>query len=346
MGASSSCAIFESLSTALEWIISKYTREVKVVHVLDDFLIISPNESLCHLALKQFSDICDIIGIPLAPEKTMGPTHCLPFLGIELDTVRMLAFLPKDKVDKFMNLLDIFLSSKSVTLRSLQSLTGMLNFACQIIIPARAFSRRLYNLSIGVKKSYYKIKMTKEVKADLRVWKIFLEEYNYKTFFLDSIWLSNDTLQLHTDAAGSVGYAAIFRNHWLADIWHEDCRKLNIAILELYPICIAIDIWSHHLKNKCLHIFTDNQAVSYILNSFTSKEKSCMILVRYLVKICMKFNILIKSSHLSGVKNELADLLSRQKIKEARRLKPELDHYPIQVPPDLQLQKLLAESQN
>ena len=345
MGASSSCAIFESLSTALEWIICQYTRNVKIVHVLDDFLIISPNEILCKLALKQISEICECIGIPLAPEKTMGPTHCLPFLGIELDTVRMLAFLPQDKVDKFMNLIDVFLSSKSVTLKSLQSLTGMLNFACQIIIPARAFSRRLYNLAIGIKKSYYRIKMTKEVKADLRVWKTFLQEYNYKTFFLDSIWLSNDTLQLHTDAAGSVGFAAIFGNHWLADIWHKDCMNLNITILELYPICIAIDIWSQDLENKCLHIFTDNQAVSYILNSFTSKEKSCMVLVRYLVGICMRFNILIKASHLPGSKNELADLLSRQKIKEARQLKPELDHFPIQVPADLRLKKLLAELQ-
>ena len=341
MGASSSCAIFESLSTALEWILLKYTRNVLIVHVLDDFLIISPNEQLCELALKQVTEICEQIGIPLAPEKTMGPSHCLPFLGIELDTERMLAFLPQDKVDKFLNLINQFLESKSVTLKSLQSLTGMLNFACQIILPARAFSRRLYNLEIGVSKSYYKIKMTKEVKSDLLVWKNFLENYNYQTFFLESIWLSNDVLQLHTDAAGSIGFAAIFQSHWLADVWDESCKKLNITILELYPIFLAIHIWAHELSNKCLHIYTDNQAVSYILNSFTSKEANCMILIRKLVKICMDYNILIKSTHLSGIHNKLADLLSRQRIAEARVLKPQLEQCPTSVPAELQLQKLL-----
>ena len=47
---------------------------------------------------------------------------------------------------------------------------------------------------------------------------------------------------------------------------------MNITILELYPIAIAINIWANELSDTCLHIFTDNEAVSYILNSFTSKK--------------------------------------------------------------------------
>ena len=343
MGASSSCAIFETLSTAVEWIIVKYTKNVKIVHVLDDFLIIAPNEALCKLALKQVTAICEQIGIPLAPEKTMGPANCLPFLGIELDTVNMLAFLPKDKVDKFLNLIDELLAAKSVTLKTLQSMCGMLNFACQIILPARAFSRRLYNLSVGIKKSYYKIKITRQVRLDLLVWKEFLEKYNFRTFFLKSIWLTNEVLNLYTDAAGSVGFGAIFGKKWFAGTWIDSCKTLNITILELYPIFIAISIWASELKDKCFHIFTDNMAVSHILNSFTSKEFNIMILIRKLVIICMKNNILIKASHLPGHKNSLADLLSRQRITEARELAPWLDQVPIEVPIELQLQTLLKE---
>ena len=54
----------------------------------------------------------------------MAPSLSLPFLGIELDTERMLAFLPQDKVETFFGLINQFLSVKSVTLKSLQSLTG------------------------------------------------------------------------------------------------------------------------------------------------------------------------------------------------------------------------------
>jgi hypothetical protein len=40
-------------------------------------------------------------------------------------------------------------SKRSITLRELQSLLGLLNFACSVIIPARAFLRRLFGLTIG-----------------------------------------------------------------------------------------------------------------------------------------------------------------------------------------------------
>ena len=66
-----------------------------------------------------------------------------------------------------------------------------------------------------------------------------------------------------------------------------------------------------------------------------------MVLVRHLVKICMKYNILIKSSHLSGESNILADSLSRQDLGKARRLAPWLDHEQIVIPSHLQLQILL-----
>ena len=117
---------------------------------------------------------------------------------------------------------------------------------------------------------------------------------------MDHIWLSNDVLELHSDAASTVGFAAIFKHEWFAGVWDSSCSHLHITIMELYPICIAIKLWALELQNKCLHIYTDNQAVSYILNAFTSKENNIMKLVRFLVHICMKYNILIRSSHLSG----------------------------------------------
>ena len=41
MGCSSSCAIFESFSTALEWIAMRTLGATKVIHVLDDLFYFS-----------------------------------------------------------------------------------------------------------------------------------------------------------------------------------------------------------------------------------------------------------------------------------------------------------------
>ena len=243
MGCASSCAIFEKLSTALEWIISIRQPGVAILHILDDFLFIAPTSLGCQQALDTFIQICQDIGVPLAPDKTVGPARILDFAGIRLDTIEMSASLPPEKVHKFSQAIDTMILSKSVQLKHIQSLAGMLNFCCSVISPARAFSRRLYNLQIGLSKSYHHKKVTNQVRADLEVWKVFLTSYNRRTFLLDYKFLSQDLLQLYTDSSTTVGFGGFFGDRWFHGQWSSKCKSLNIAILELYPICLAIKLW-------------------------------------------------------------------------------------------------------
>ena len=66
----------------------------------------------------------------MAPEKRVGPSFVLSFAGIELDTMKMEARLPEDKLAKCRSLILEFLTKKKVTLTKLQSLIGLLNFTC------------------------------------------------------------------------------------------------------------------------------------------------------------------------------------------------------------------------
>ena len=227
MGCSSSCAIFEEFSTSLEWIAYQFLHDVAILHILDDFLFISPSYQSCLGALLVFQAICKDIGVPLAPDKTEGPDQVLSFAGIQLDTQSMSASLPQDKIYKFIGFIDLYSPLKSITLRQLQSITGMLNFACQIILPARAFSRRLHDLTMGVSKHYHHIRLTSQAKLDLQVWRNFLSNYNYKTFFLDMRFQSPHVLKFFTDSAASIGYAGLFGSHWFTGTWHDQCKSLN-----------------------------------------------------------------------------------------------------------------------
>jgi len=47
MGCSTSCSIFESFSTALEWIARRYLNSQAVIHILDDFLFVAGSETRC-----------------------------------------------------------------------------------------------------------------------------------------------------------------------------------------------------------------------------------------------------------------------------------------------------------
>jgi hypothetical protein len=97
------------------------------------------------------------------------------------------------------------MKKKKVTLKSLQSLLGLLNFAASCIVPGRTFLRRLYDLTVGIRFPHFKIRLTNEAKADLAVWSSFLQSFNGKCMFLNDSWSHSHILHLFTDAASTAG---------------------------------------------------------------------------------------------------------------------------------------------
>ena len=147
-------------------------------------MIIAASHDICQRQLNLFVDLCGHLGIPIAPEKTCGPATTLSFVGIPLDTIQLEARLAAENILKYKDLISDFLKRKKVTLKEVQSLTGHLNFACCVILPGRAFLRRLIDLTIGIQSPFHFIRLKKEVKADLRNWQ-YLDEYNGKSYFLE-----------------------------------------------------------------------------------------------------------------------------------------------------------------
>ena len=242
MGCSSSCAIFEAFITALEWLAMHRFGASGVLHILDDFLFITASREKCQADLANFLNMCEYLGVPIAQEKTFGPDTTLQFAGITLDSVKQEASLPEDKLQKCRFLLHSFYKRRKVSLKELQSLLGLLNFTCSVIVPGRAFLRRMIDLTKGAKRPQHRIRLTKEVKNDIAVWLTFLDEFNGRAFFLHEKWGASSSLKLFTDTAGSRGYGAIFGKHWFYGAWPDSWKSMNIAFLELFPIVIALHI--------------------------------------------------------------------------------------------------------
>ena len=188
----------------------------------------------------------------MAPEKTCGPATTLLFAGIELDSVCSKARLPLDKIHKTTQMISEFLRHKKVSLKEVQSLSGLLNFACSVIQPGRAFLRRLIDLTVGIRSPPHLIWLNKEVKEDLKVWLSFLTEFNGRSFFIDDAWENSSKLSLYTDASGTLGFGAIFGSRWCYGKWPLDWAYCNIAILELYPIVLSLYLWGHEMSNQCV----------------------------------------------------------------------------------------------
>lgn len=72
-----------------------------VLCYLDDFLLLGPVDSTtCDRSLLSLLDVCNDLGFPVAAEKKEGPSTCITFLGIKIDTVANQLQLPRDKLDQ------------------------------------------------------------------------------------------------------------------------------------------------------------------------------------------------------------------------------------------------------
>ena len=336
MGASSSCQIFERLSTALQWVMLNRWQAGGMSHILDDFFFIGPpNSHKCRNDLENFLALCGRINIPMNMEKTFGPVTRIIIYGIEVDSVDMVSRLPLDKLEKCRRLVRQCKNRKKVTLRDLQSLIGVLNFACLVVVPGRAFLRRLIDLTIGIMKPHYLIRFNKEVRADLAMWLHFLDNFNGKSVLFPEEWESSDVTRLFTDASGLLGFAAVFGDKWFAAAWTDSLFPMQIAVKELFPIVVALEIWGSEMANRKILFMSDNMAVVEVINKQSSKEKNLMHLLRRLVMVCLSHNILFKAKHIPGKYNMVADRLSRLQFQKAREVAPYLEQRATIIPSHL-----------
>ena len=245
----------------------------------------------------------------------------------------MEARLPQDKLEKLRVLLKT--TKRTMTLKQLQSLLGYLNFCCQVVLPGRPFLRRLIDLTKNKSKPNHYITLTKEHRRDVSAWSLFADNFNGKALLLDHRWIESDSLHMHTDASGSLGFGAILQKAWFYGVWPDTLKGEGITFKELFPIVIALEVWGSKLKNKCIVLHTDNIAVMHIINKQTAKLPSIMTLVRRLVLTCMKNNVLVKSEHIAGTHNVLPDLLSRLQVTKFRKLAPYMEKDPTTVPEHL-----------
>lgn len=261
-------------------------------------------------------------------EKTTFPSPIIEFLGIKINTQLFQFELPALKIYRLQSFISFFLRRKKILLKELQSFLGLLAFATRIMPMGRIFSRRLSLAMSGLKSPFSHIRLTCALKDDLLVWSQFLQDFNGRSFFQEDFVFAAD-LELFTDAAGSQGFAAIFRSHWCSGVWPPlwivNKFTKNIVLLELFPVLVALEIWGDQLANKRIIINTDNRGVLFALNCLSSKSLLVIKLLRYLVLLCLKLNIWIKAKHIPGNLNVIADALSRFQMARFRQLLPHAD---------------------
>ena len=339
MGYSESCCLFEKFSTFIQWVVETESNSKNVDHYLDDFLFAGKsNTHDCQHLMDTFDKVCDRLGVPVAPEKTERPCNKLHYLGLLIDTEKMLIQIPDKKVLDLKSKIDYALSRKKITLKELQSLCGSLAFCSKALPAGRAFSRRIYLATSQAKKPHHYVKISTGMRQDLSVWKLFLENFNGISYMLDTDWRWNCILNLYTDSAGGseLGCGAYFQGKWTYLQWPRSWAGSeilkDITYLEMVPIALSVYLWGNLFHKKKIVFNSDNQSVVQILNTKTSKSLRVMSLVRHIVYWSLLGNFHIKGKFVPGFTNILADSISRGNFQKFKSLPLSADIDPVAIP--------------
>ena len=133
-GLRSSAKIFNAVADALNWHLQQAGIPLSY-HYLDDFVFIGPpHSSQCADSLTILDRECSTLSIPMAAHKREGPTTCLPVLGIVIDMVAGELRLPANKLVRLQALLQQWGDKSACTRKELESLIGLLNHACKVVL--------------------------------------------------------------------------------------------------------------------------------------------------------------------------------------------------------------------
>ena len=179
-----------------------------MLHLLEDFLTIDPPNATAERTMAMLTLVFNRLCVPTAPHKTVGPTIQLQYIGIILNTERMEARLPGDKLSRIIIILVMFKNKHNISKRELLSLLGHLNFASRVIPQGGSFVAYLLSLAASVKQLH------QYVRLDTAMWHRCLTEWNGVALFLDKEVIKAVDFTLYTDAAAKVGYGGFFRNRW------------------------------------------------------------------------------------------------------------------------------------
>jgi hypothetical protein len=332
-GLRSSCRLWEMFATALHFLcesVLKVEAPHIVIHYVDDFLFVVESEPAAHRLLVETLALCAELGLPMAAAKTEGPTTKLTFLGLDLDTHRMEASLPAERLAELLRLVLEWSRRESASVRQLQSLTGMLNFACAVVRPGRFYLRRIINhtsrLEALVRRGgasriragvHAPFPLTKAVLADIAWWVDYLPKWDGVSLLYELDWQKAERIELFTDACKD-GYGAMFGSAWFAGAWSpaqmaaaRRRSRYSMPFLELHALVQAAATWGPLWRGKKIIFRCDAEAAVKAISACRSRDPGMMHLLRTLSTIACDNSFDFRCEHIAGVTNVAADLLSR-----------------------------------
>ena len=110
--------------------------------------------NVCGAIMGTFKQVCDDIGMPISPDKSVGPVQFIKFLDLTLDSILMVVQIPLDKLEDIQGIIIKMAKKRKVTGWELELLAGQLNFISRVIPTGCSLFKEFIKLSWLSRKTY------------------------------------------------------------------------------------------------------------------------------------------------------------------------------------------------
>ena len=161
-------------------VVSSIMADAGVAHVryLDDFLIVATSARRAWACAHVAAGILVECGLSLSLPKVEGPSQCLEFLGIVVDSKREVLAISEGRQEELEGLLLGFSRRVKSSVRRLQSLLGKLSFASTVLPGARPFLRRVIDMVAIATWGGGQVRLSADFRKDVRYWRDHMGVWN------------------------------------------------------------------------------------------------------------------------------------------------------------------------
>ena len=337
--------LFNLFAEVFHWILEKELRLhvsvlARVIHYLDDFLILLPPGSRWEPASHCFQAAAERLGLSIKESKN-EEGNLVGFGGVEVDSDQMVIRIPAAKRKKGLSLLHPYLISNinsSVSLFELQQLTGFLNFITSVVPLGRAFLRRLYNMQLFFPSSQHaRRRLSCDAHKDILWWNQLLGASGAIERNIALSSMARPSVFVWSDAAGLKGLGGYFLHHqqqsfaeirigeaFSSSLPRDIQRKQeHINTKEMRAVEQCLLCWGTNWRGMRAVLHIDNQAVVFGIRNRSIRGRTMDVLRRCLM-LASHLDIDLEPLWIPTTSNQLADALSRFDERAIANIAPQL----------------------
>ena len=270
------------------------------------------------------------LGLKESEKKYHPPSTCMPFLGVQFDSVKLTMSVPPDKLQEVREELSLWSRKTTATKKTLQQLLGRLFWISRCVRFSRPFMGRLLQQLRDIHSfpDHKKSLLSVGCMEDIKWWNRYVRRFNgIELMYNDQpMNLSLEQL-LDTSAMVNVGDAQMWGGgaYYMGEYWSRPFPAwlqdpaIGIHLKEFYVVLASAWLWGDRWTGHLVYIYSDNDAVIESLEKEKPRDPEMLKLVRefsYLV-CTKKFTPVFRK--IGTKQNWLADFISRCHDVESTR---------------------------